>query len=108
MSGGQQAQLALPLGLARRPKLLMLDEPMAMFDRLLGTTSWRRVITTAAEDGVSVVLSAHVLAELERVADDLVLVSHGNIQMAGEVEDLLATHCMLTGPASESERYTQQ
>ena len=63
------------------------------------------VMTAAAEDGVSVVLSSHVLAELERVADYLVLVSHGNIQVAGEVEDLLAAHRMLTGPASESERY---
>jgi ABC-2 type transport system ATP-binding protein len=66
------------------------------------------VMTAAAEDGVSVVLSSHVLAELERVADYLVLVSHGNIQVAGEVEDLLATHSLLTGPASESERYTRQ
>jgi ABC-2 type transport system ATP-binding protein len=66
------------------------------------------VMTAAAEDGVSVVLSSHVLAELERVADYLVLVSHGKIQVAGEVEDLLATHRMLTGPASASERYTRQ
>jgi ABC-2 type transport system ATP-binding protein len=65
-------------------------------------------MTAAAEDGVSVVLSSHVLAELERVADYLVLVSRGNIQVAGEVEDLLATHSLLTGPASESERYTRQ
>ena len=66
------------------------------------------VMTAAAEDGVSVVLSSHVLAELERVADYLVLVSHGNIQVAGEVEDLLAAHRMLIGPASESDRYAQQ
>jgi ABC-2 type transport system ATP-binding protein len=65
-------------------------------------------MTAAAEDGVSVVLSSHVLAELERVADYLVLVSHGNIQVAGEVEDLLAAHRMLIGPASESARSTQQ
>jgi ABC-2 type transport system ATP-binding protein len=66
------------------------------------------VMTAAAEDGVSVVLSSHVLAELERVADYLVLVSHGNIQVAGEIEDLLATHRMLTGPASESGRHPRQ
>jgi ABC-2 type transport system ATP-binding protein len=57
---------------------------------------------------VSVVLSSHVLAELERIADYLVLVSRGNIQVTGEVEDLLATHGLLTGPASESGRYTRQ
>ena len=108
MSGGQQAQLALTLALARRPQLLVLDEPMAMLDPLARDDFMATVMTAAAEDGVSVVLSSHVLAELERVADYLVLVSHGNVQVAGEVEDLLATHRMLTGPASESERYARQ
>jgi ABC-2 type transport system ATP-binding protein len=108
MSGGQQAQLALTLALARRPQLLLLDEPMAMLDPIARHEFMATVMTAAAEDGVSVVLSSHVLAELERVADYLVLVSHGNIQVVGEVEDLLATHCMLTGPASESGRYTRQ
>jgi ABC-2 type transport system ATP-binding protein len=108
MSGGQQAQLALTLALARRPQLLVLDEPMAMLDPIARHDFMATVMTAAAEDGVSVVLSSHVLAELERVADYLVLVSHGKIQVAGEVEDLLATHRMLTGPASASERYTRQ
>jgi ABC-2 type transport system ATP-binding protein len=108
MSGGQQAQLALTLALARRPQLLLLDEPMAMLDPIARHEFMATVMTAAAEDGVSVVLSSHVLAELERVADYLVLVSRGNIQVAGEVEDLLATHGLLTGPASESERYTRQ
>jgi len=108
MSGGQQAQLALTLALARRPQLLLLDEPMAMLDPISRHEFMATVMTAAAEDGVSVVLSSHVLAELERVADYLVLVSRGNIQVAGEVEDLLANHRMLTGPASESGRYTRQ
>jgi ABC-2 type transport system ATP-binding protein len=108
MSGGQQAQLALTLALARRPQLLLLDEPMAMLDPIARHEFMATVMTAVAEDGVSVVLSSHVLAELERVADYLVLVSRGNIQVAGEVEDLLATHGLLTGPASESERYTRQ
>jgi ABC-2 type transport system ATP-binding protein len=108
MSGGQQAQLALTLALARRPQLLMLDEPMAMLDPIARHEFMATVMTAAAEDGVSVVLSSHVLTELERVADYLVLVSHGNIKVAGEVEDLLATHCLLTGPAAESGRYTRQ
>jgi ABC-2 type transport system ATP-binding protein len=81
---------------------------MAMLDPVARHEFMATVMTAAAEDGVSVVLSSHVLAELERVADYLVLVSHGNIQVAGEVEDLLATHRMLAGPASESERYTRQ
>jgi ABC-2 type transport system ATP-binding protein len=108
MSGGQQAQLALTLALARRPRLLVLDEPMAMLDPIARNDFMATVMTAAAEDGVSVVLSSHVLAELERVAGYLVLVSHGNIQVAGEVEDLLAAHGMLTGPASEAGRYARQ
>ncbi len=108
LSGGQRAQLALTLALARRPRLLVLDEPVAMLDPIARHDFMATVVTAAAEDGVSVVLSSHVLAELERVADYLVLLSHGNIRVAGEVEDLLATHCLLTGPASGSERYTRQ
>ena len=108
MSGGQQAQLALTLALARRPQLLVLDEPLAMLDPLARHDFMATVMTAAAEDGVSVVLSSHILAELERVADYLVLVSHGNVQVAGEVDDLLATHAMLTGPAPEAGRYTGQ
>ena len=108
MSGGQQAQLALTLALARRPQLLVLDEPMAMLDPLARHDFMATVMTAVADDGVSVVLSSHVLAELERVADYLVLVSRGSIQMVGEVDDLLARHRVLTGPASESERYAQQ
>jgi ABC-2 type transport system ATP-binding protein len=108
MSGGQQAQLALTLALARRPQLLMLDEPMAMLDPVARHDFMATVMTAVADDGVSVVLSSHVLAELERVADYLVLISRGSVQMAGDVDDLLGLHRVLTGPASESERYSQQ
>jgi ABC-2 type transport system ATP-binding protein len=108
MSGGQAAQVALTLALARRPQLLALDEPLANLDPLAREDFMATVMKAAAEDGVSVVLSSHVLAELERVADYLVLVSHGSIAVAGEVEDLLAAHRMLSGPASESARYVQQ
>ena len=104
MSGGQQAQLALTLALARRPLLLVLDEPMAMLDPVARHDFMATVMTAVADDGVSVVLSSHVLAELERVADYLVLVSGGSIQMVGEVDDLLAGHRVLTGPTSETER----
>ena len=108
MSGGQQAQLALTLALARRPRLLILDEPMAMLDPVARHDFMATVMTAVADYGVSVVLSSHVLAELERVADYLVLVSRGSIQMVGEVDDLLGLHRVLIGPASESERYAQQ
>jgi ABC-2 type transport system ATP-binding protein len=108
MSGGQQAQLALTLALARRPQLLVLDEPMAMLDPLARHDFMATVMTAVADDGVSVVLSSHALAELERVADYLVLLSHGSVQVAGQVDDLLATHRVLTGPAADFERYASQ
>ena len=107
LSGGQQAQLALTLALARRPRLLVLDEPMAMLDPLARHDFMATVMTAMADDGVSVVLSSHVLAELERVADYLILVSRGRVQVAGEVDDLLARHRLLTGPAAEADRYAR-
>jgi len=105
LSGGQQAQLALTLALARRPRLLVLDEPVAMLDPVARHDFMATVLTAAADDGVSVLLSSHVLAELERVADYLILLSRGRVQVAGEVEDLLASHRVLTGPAAEVDRY---
>ena len=108
MSGGQQTQLALTLALGRRPGLLLLDEPMAMLDPLARHDFMATVMTAVADDAVSVVLSSHVLAELERVADYLVLLSNGSVQVAGEVDDLLATHRLLSGPASEAERYAHE
>src|SRR5256886_7810070 len=103
LSGGQQAQLALTLALARRPRLLVLDEPVAMLDPLARHDFMATVIAAMAEDGVSVVLSSHVLAELERVAGYLILVSRGRVQVTGEVDDLLARHRVLTGPATEAD-----
>ena len=108
LSGGQQAQLALTLALARRPRLLLLDEPMAMLDPVARHDFMATVLTAAADDGVSVLLSSHVLAELERVADYLILLSRGQVQVAGEVDDLLASHRVLTGPAGEADRYAER
>src|SRR5215468_12624646 len=108
LSGGQQAQLALTLALARRPRLLVLDEPVAMLDPVARHDFMAVVLTAAADDGVSVVLSSHVLAELERVADNLILLSRGRVQVAGEVDGLLASHRILTGPAAEADRYTER
>ena len=108
LSGGQQAQLALTLALARRPRLLVLDEPMAMLDPIARHDFMASVMTAMAADGVSVVLSSHVLAELERVADYLILMSRGRVQLTGEVDDLLASHRLLTGPAAEADRYAER
>jgi ABC-2 type transport system ATP-binding protein len=92
LSGGQQAQLALTLALARRPRLLILDEPVAMLDPVARHDFMATVLAAVAADGVSVLLSSHVLTELERVAGYLVLLSQGRVRLAGEVEDLLAAH----------------
>ncbi|HLQ54760.1 MAG TPA: ABC transporter ATP-binding protein [Streptosporangiaceae bacterium] len=112
LSGGQQAQLALTLALARRPRLLVLDEPVAMLDPVARHDFMATVLAAAAgkgeAGGVSVVLSSHVLTELERVADYLILLSQGRVQVAGEVDDLLASHRMLTGPAAEADKYAER
>jgi ABC-2 type transport system ATP-binding protein len=99
LSGGQQAQLALTVAVARRPRLLILDEPLASLDPLARHDFMASLMTAVAEDGLSVVLSSHVIADLERLADYLVVLSRGKVQVAGEVEGLLAVHAMLTGPA---------
>jgi ABC-2 type transport system ATP-binding protein len=91
LSGGQQAQLALTLALARRPRLLVLDEPVAMLDPV-ARHDFMSTVMAAAADGVSVLLSSHVLTELERVAGYLILMSRGQVRLAGEVGDLLAAH----------------
>ena len=108
LSGGQQAQLALTLALARRPRLLVLDEPVAMLDPLARHDFMATVLAAAVDDGVSVVLSSHVLAELERVADYLILLSRGRVQVAGEADSLLASHRVLTGPAAEAGKYADR
>ena len=100
LSSGQQAQLALTLALARRPRLLVLDEPLASLDPLARHDFMASLMAAVAEDDLSVVLSSHVIADLERVADYLIVLSHGQVQVAGEVEGLLAEHSTLTGPAA--------
>jgi ABC-2 type transport system ATP-binding protein len=92
LSGGQQAQLALTLALARRPRLLVLDEPVAMLDPVARHDFMATVLAATSADGVSVLLSSHVLTELERVANYLILLSRGQVRLAGEVDDLLAAH----------------
>jgi ABC-2 type transport system ATP-binding protein len=96
LSGGQRAQLALTLALARHPQLLVLDEPTAALDPLARHDFMATVMAAMAEDGVSVVLSSHLLAELDRVSDHLVLLSGGRIRLEGPVDDLLAVHRLVT------------
>jgi ABC-2 type transport system ATP-binding protein len=104
LSGGQQAQLALTLALARHPRLLILDEPLAALDPLARQDFMATVMTSMTDDGVSVMLSSHAIAELERMADYLVVLGDGELRLAGETDELLAEHRVLTGPAAEADR----
>jgi ABC-2 type transport system ATP-binding protein len=98
LSGGQRAQLALTLALAKRPELLLLDEPVAALDPLARREFLRGLMEAVAADGTSVVMSSHLVADLERVCDYLVVLVASRVRVAGEVSALLATHCRLSGP----------
>jgi ABC-2 type transport system ATP-binding protein len=98
LSGGQRAQVALTLVLAKRPQLLLLDEPLANLDPLARREFLTSMFATCAEDGVAVLFSSHVIAELERICDYLVVLSAGQVQVAGDIDDLRASHQVVTGP----------
>ena len=98
LSGGQRAQLALTLAVAKRPELLILDEPVASLDPLARREFLQDLMESVAEQGLSVVLSSHLVGDLERVCDYLIVLVASRVRVAGPVEDLLATHHRLTGP----------
>jgi ABC-2 type transport system ATP-binding protein len=98
LSRGQQAQLALTLALAKRPELLILDEPVASLDPLARREFLRGLMEAVAEHGTSVVLSSHMVADLQRVCDYLVVLVASRVRAAGEVSELLTSHCRLSGP----------
>jgi ABC-2 type transport system ATP-binding protein len=101
LSGGQRAQLALTLGLAKRPELLVLDEPVASLDPLARREFLQVLMEAVAEDGISVVLSSHLVSDLERVCDHVVVLVDSQVRLAGDVEELLATHHRLSGARRE-------
>ncbi|QFU90129.1 ABC transporter ATP-binding protein [Amycolatopsis sp. YIM 10] len=98
LSVGQRAQLALTLGIAKRPELLLLDEPVAALDPLARREFLQDLMAAVAEHGLSVVLSSHLVSDLERVCDHLVVLVDSRVRLAGELDELLATHHRLTGP----------
>ena len=108
LSSGQRAQVALAIAVAKRPEVLILDEPLAALDPLARHEFMSSLMATVAENGLSVVFSSHVVSELERIADYLVVVSNGHLQLAGEVEQVLASHRILTGPGGESLKDSRQ
>ena len=98
LSGGQRAQLALTLAIAKRPELLILDEPVASLDPLARREFLADLMEATAEQELSVVLSSHLVADLERVCDYLIVLVGSRVRVAGPVDELLAAHYLLAGP----------
>lgn len=98
LSGGQRAQLALTLAIAKRPEVLILDEPIASLDPLARREFLQTLMEVTAEHELSVVMSSHLVSDLERICDHLIVLVASKVQVAGEVDALLASHHQLTGP----------
>lgn len=98
LSGGQAAQVALALALGKRADLLLLDEPVVNLDPLARREFLRELVDAVASDGLSAVLSSHIIADLERVCDYLIILANGRVQVMGDIDDLLTSHKLLVGP----------
>jgi ABC-2 type transport system ATP-binding protein len=102
LSGGQRAQLALALTLAKKPRLLLLDEPVAALDPLARRHFLATLAEAVADGGLTVVLSSHLLADMERVSDYLILLAASRVQLCGDIDELLAEHQILVGPRKDT------
>jgi ABC-2 type transport system ATP-binding protein len=98
LSGGQQAQVSLTMALAKRAPLLVLDEPVSSLDPIARLEFMRDVMASAADNSLTCLISSHVVAELERFCDWLIILSHGRVQLAGPSDELLDGHRVLTVP----------
>ncbi|MFJ8137253.1 ABC transporter ATP-binding protein [Streptomyces sp. NPDC096013] len=99
LSGGQRTRVALALALAKRPELLLLDEPMADLDPLARHEMMGLLMAQAADSGTTIVMSSHVVAELENSCDHLLLIGDGHVRLAGDIDDLRAAHTLVSAPA---------
>jgi ABC-2 type transport system ATP-binding protein len=99
LSGGQRAQVALTLVLAKRAELLLLDEPLANLDPLARREFLGSMFQACTDSGAAVLFSSHVVAELERICDHLIVLRDGRIRLAGDIDDLRQQHRIITGPA---------
>jgi ABC-2 type transport system ATP-binding protein len=102
LSGGQRAQLALTLGLAKQPELLILDEPVASLDPLARREFLQNLMEAVAEQQLSVVLSSHLVSDVERACDYLIVLVESRVQVSGEIDQLLATHHRISGPRRDA------
>jgi ABC-2 type transport system ATP-binding protein len=103
LSGGQQAQVALALALAKRPDLVLLDEPLARLDPLARREFLRVLMQATTSDRLTVLLSSHILSDLERVCDYLIILSAARVQLAGDIDEIVAAHKRLIGPRNDTE-----
>jgi len=98
LSGGQRAQVALALALAKRPEILLLDEPLASLDPLARREFLATLMEGIADAGVTVVLSSHLLTDLERVCDHMMVLARGRFRLIADTNDILKNHRLLIGP----------
>ena len=98
LSGGQRAQVALALTLAKKPSLLLLDEPVAALDPLARRHFLATLAGAVADGGLTVLMSSHLVADMERVADHLIMLAASRVQLCGDIDTLLAEHHVLVGP----------
>jgi len=101
LSGGQQAQVALVLALAKRPDLLLLDEPLSSLDPLARREFLRTLLDAVTESGLTVLLSSHIIGDLERVCDYLIMLSASHVQLAGDMQEIARKHKRLIGPRQD-------
>jgi ABC-2 type transport system ATP-binding protein len=98
LSGGQRAQVALSLALAKRPRVLLLDEPLAALDPLARREFLTSLADVIIEGDVTVVLSSHLVHDLERVCNHLILLTASRVRFCADIDDVLSTHRVLVGP----------
>ena len=108
LSGGERAQVALSLALGKRPDLLLLDEPLGGLDPLARRAFLQELMASSAETGVTVMLTSHVIAEIERTCDYLVILGNGRIELAGDLGTTIGSHAAVTAPAQYEDAITSR
>ncbi len=88
LSKGMQTQLALLLALGHQPELLILDEPTAGLDPIMRREFLQTIISEATQNNQTVFLSSHVLSEVERIADTIGIIKHGELVLTRPVDEL--------------------
>lgn len=108
LSGGQRTQVALTMALAKQPDLLVLDEPLGDLDPLARQQVLAALMGDVAERGITVVLSSHILGELEATCDQIIALHNGQVVLAGDIDTIVSEHVLLTGPADALEQLSRQ